>query len=222
MGFVECNRASRFQIHHALTDGMGYPTIQRSETMHVNYTDIISEMANDGWGQENGDKKKIKQEIITDPHKLTAYTSLEILRRLNMLGQAFQSPAKSSVPSNDRVTKPHELAAIWPEAKIGDYVYGGELVDGIDKSIIVKKDEKGHCLTISTGEFEEGDWLHCPSYAHTDEYRTLAEAIKEAALSDIKYHGKRLAYAQQALADVESGADLTKYMEEMPDDAQDD
>jgi hypothetical protein len=102
-------------------------------------------------------------------------------------------------------------AGEFPGIKLYDILYSGCFEDGFSELVVVGVDSDGHCQVVEPGfslEYENSATLAGP-----DAHRTMRDAIKSSAESDIEYHGPRLEFAKRALAAIEAGSDLSEFEE---------
>ena len=177
--------------------------------MHIPFSKIINELAGSGWGREFTDMDHGLTELTRDKAELNAYATVELIRRLNAIGDAVGEPRVHEY--YNRSLEVSKSAPTFPEVAVGDFLYGGDLESGIDRYLIVAKDDQGHCMVVRADDFDL-DRVPFLYIANSDHKTTVAEVIKETSEYDIAYCRKRLENAKAAIEAANNGDDLEDFM----------
>ena len=177
--------------------------------MHVSYSDIVTAIADEGWGREFESKEVAVKEIIQDKQMLNAFAMLELVKRFNAIGQACGS---KKVVTHDRAIRPDGSEPTFPSKEVGDRFYSGDLDDGFREFIVIAKDDEHHCMVVPLNEFDL-DYPPQARIASDWHQETKADAVRKAAECDVRYHGGRSENAKAALAAAISGEDVSQFMD---------
>ena len=175
---------------------------------HIDFTETVNSIAKAHWGRDFTGIEEASKGLLEDNSKLTAFALVELLRRLNAVARAIGESSSSvkeeiAIPSN---------AVPFPDKRVGDKLFHGDLEDGFTEYVIVSKNDNGICMIVSLDHFD----LHHPSCAMIAcnyHYQTIEDAIEEIAIIDQEYHGARLKRAEEALAAVKKKEDLSRFVD---------
>lgn len=176
--------------------------------MLVTFSELVSQIADSGWGKECENKDDAEKALIKDKQSLNAFALLELIKRLNAIGKA----AGKADTKNDREITIGKDAKKFPHKEVGDRLFHGDLEDGIAEYVIIAKDSEHHCMIVMINNFH----LHYPPAAgiacgyHKE---SIVDAVKEAATSDLMYHGGRSANAKAALDAATKGEDVSAFID---------
>lgn len=176
--------------------------------MHVTYSDIVTAIADGEWGREFDSKSDAEKEIIGDKQALNAFAMIELIRRFNAIGRACGSQSDGC---ENRSIQLHGREQAFPNKKVGDRLYSGDLEVGITEYVIIAKDENHRCMVVRLNDFNL-KWPPVSFLAHEDHKETLADAVRCAAESDVSYHVWRSEHAKAALEAASSGGDVSRFV----------
>lgn len=175
---------------------------------HFSFFKAIRGIANGNWGLSDNSKEDVERHLVENPEKMAAFAIADMLRRLYA---AFE-------PSRDELRELHyshltrsEGARKGDGLKIGDVIFEADMECGVSSRIVVGHDSDGFPVTLYTIESDE-DLRARPFYVYGEPCTSQVEALRRAALSDIRYHKPRLEWAQQCIEAIESGGDLTRFI----------
>lgn len=174
---------------------------------HYSNVDVASLLAKNGRGHAFKTQDEAELALAGDTSKLAAWGIIELLRRLNALGDSGKCDAEI-----EKIEKP-ENAKAFPEKKPGDFVYSGDLEDGISRYIVVSCDKSGFVLVVSCdAAIGDAAWAGQARVACDWHYSSERELVLESAASDIEFCTPRLERARKAIAACESGGDLMEFV----------
>lgn len=176
--------------------------------MHFSNTDVVNAISDGDWGFDFQDKESAAKKMMGDDKKLTAFALVELLKRLNAIGQAC---GKESVPHRRKVYVPEE-PAVFPDKNVGDFLYGGDFECGLTRYVIIAKNQNHHCMMIRTDDYDIANPSGPQIADKHDEFATKEEALAKFARTDLEYHGKRATLAQQALDAIASGKPIDDFV----------
>ena len=177
--------------------------------MHIPFADIINKLTTSTWGREFKDMDHGLNEFTRDKTELNAYATIELLHRLNAIGNAVGGPKVDNY--YNRSLEVAKSAPTFPDVAVDDFLYEGDLESGIDRYLIVAKDDQGHCMVVRADDFDL-DRVPFLYIANSDHKTTVAEVIKETSEYDIAYCRKRLENAKAAIEAANNGDDLEDFM----------
>lgn len=178
---------------------------------HVSYMDTVARMAKENWGREFASKGDATKEMAGKPEQMAAYGILEIIRRIDGAFDAAVDDRVSKKLADERRVHEWGNEKRFPQAKVGDVLYSGDCEDGLQTYRVIGVDDGGRCLVI--GEGFDLKYATTASLAWDGLHASPAEAFRHGAESDVSYHTPRLKRAHDILAAIESGDDLTPYMD---------
>lgn len=175
------------------------------EPKHYDYVDLIRQLSRSRWGREFEDEEAGQHHMMENPEKMMAWALMEFLNRLS-------GPPRERGPLL-RAPKVTEESGTFPDVEIGDKLYECEdSGDGVRQLVVLWKDADGHCLVAYYGEEItrqfEAEVFYASKYLHS----SLEDELRSVADKDRKYHEPELAKAMAIIKDLDSGADLTKYL----------
>ncbi len=182
--------------------------------MHIGYADVVARMVEEDWGQKFKSKEDAARHMIASPEKIGAFATVELLRRLNRVARAIGSCDRNR---DEDVLEIPDDAAVFPAKKIGEFLYTCDgIEEGVRTHVIVCKDDAGHCLIVTIGDFDKflkhSGWRSL-SFAYSDAYATIEEAIQAQARHSEQYYEKRAAAAKAALQAIANGDCLDRFVE---------
>lgn len=177
--------------------------------MHVTYSDIVSEIADGGWGSEFESTSDAAKEIIKNKQTLNAFAMIELIKRFNAIGQAC---GRQDVAHTDKTIRSNGNEKPFPSKHIGDRLYAGDLDDGFTEYVVIAKDENHRCMVVPLNDF---DLKYPPQIRIANDWyqETMADAVRQAAEHDVRYHGGRSENAKAALAAASSGEDVSRFVD---------
>ena len=183
--------------------------------MHVTFSEIVSQIADSGWGWEYENKEDAAKKLLEDKQALNAFAILELIKRFNAIGRA----AGSDDERNDRKITIRKNAKQFPHKAVGDRLFCGDLDDGICEYVIIAKDSEHHCMVVMLNDFSL-NYPPAPQIACDYHKESIIDAVKEAATADVKYHGGKAANARAALEAATKGEDVSAFIDgyEEPED----
>lgn len=188
------------------------------EKKHVNYSDIVTAIADGSWGQDYESQREAEKEMLGDKQMLTAIAAIELIKRLNAIGKACGS---QRVNHKEWSIEPFGDEPSFPTKEVGDRLYSGDLEDGISEYIIIAKDENHRCMVVGLHDFDL-KWppeIHLATKCHKE---TMTDAVKHAAKIDIEYHGEKFELAKGALQAASNGQDLSRFLHKPASDGDSD
>ena len=173
--------------------------------MHMTYADAFQKAVTSNWGKQCESSEDAQRELLTDPAKI-------LIGFFGALSQALG--AASYFRPSKKIGIAESADGTYPDCKIGDMLWGGDLSDGFSQNVIIKMDAENHVYVVAADPNYEphGFW------AAQNLFKTLAGAVLDSAKSDVDYHAPRLNWAKQAIAAVEGGGDLQPFTDGFPDD----
>ena len=175
--------------------------------MHVTFSEIVSQIADSGWGRECENKEDAAKKLIEDKQALNAFAILELIKRFNAIGKAA---GKDDTKNDHKITIGKD-AKKFPHKAVGDRLFYGDLDDGIGEYVIIAKDSEHHCMIVMLNNFGL-DYPPAPKIACDYHKESIIDAVKEAAQADAKYHGGRAANARAALEAATKGEDVDAFI----------
>lgn len=182
---------------------------------HVDFTDIVNNIAGSNWGKKFDSPDAAAKEMIGDIPRLTAFAMIELLKRFNAVANAV---GKSDCSHRRKLQIPGNVKR-YPDKSVGDRLFRGDIMDGISEYIIVAKGPDGVCLVIAMNDFD----LEYPTevfVACDDTHGTLEGALR-SDIGDVygmSYYTRIADYYKTALDAVDSGEDLSRFTDAMPED----
>jgi len=182
--------------------------------MQISFGDILSQIADSGWGKDFKNSDEAQRQIIADKPSLTAFAGVELLRRLNAIARAA-GPSEGS-PFRNRIDDDGEAVSL-PDVSIGDRLYEyAPSSEGLYEFIVVAKDEQHRCIIVRTGDF---DLKYGPTIrlADKDARTTKKEAIKDGMQQYLKWYEKEVEFCKQALKAADENADMSEFESGFPE-----
>lgn len=182
-----------------------------SKSHHSN-ADVAAMLAKSGWGKQFETQEDAQQAMMKNPGEVAAWGIIELLRRLNALGDTGRTKQSQATV----IAKPGNAKA-FPEKKPGDFLYSGDLDDGFHRWIVVSADSDGFVVVTECDQTIGSDVWGCGLTVGVDwHFASEREVVMDSAKTNIEYHAPKLRLAEKALAACESGGDLSEFMQ--PDD----
>ena len=170
--------------------------------MHFEFKDTVSEIARGSWGREHSDAREAERELLDDVPRLTAFAILELLRRLEGFSGKHRPDPREKIGGVESALK-------FPDVKIGDFLYGGDLIDGVVRYIVISKDDDYCVITPTYWEIGDRPYFMLAGREHK---RTPKEALIEGLKEDDGYYTRRSEYLLAIKRSVEADEPLDKYL----------
>lgn len=181
---------------------------------HYSFKEIAAAIAKNNWGREFETLSEAETALASDPAKLAAYGIVELLSRLNSLASAV-GDSRPDYGSSRKISIPDNVKS-FPNVPVGGVLFAGDLDEGIGRYVVLAKDENDYCLCALSNDFNL-KWPPSGFVADDSCYESLAECVAYAAENDIEYHGPKYEWAKAAKKASETGNDLEKFLEPMPE-----
>ena len=180
--------------------------------MHISFSDILSQIADGGWGRDFKDSDEAAKNIMNDRQTLTAFAGVELLRRMNAI-------ARAAGPSESKSHRPkisESDAVCLPDVSVGDHLYEYDEDSGILEFIVIAKDEKNRCMIVRMNDF---DLQYGPTLrlADSDARKTKKEAIEDGARRFLKWNEKGVEFFRKALTVANDGGDMSEFENGQPE-----
>lgn len=185
--------------------------------MHESFVKTIRRISKSNWGSEYKSSEDAAKALAGKGWSITDAAIVEIVRRLNVVVDALarddQNDRSQQEDENFKVRP--DGAKAFPGIKIGDILYGDwSIEDGVSRYVVVSVQEGDFCQIVMVDPWSpkiRAYWVEVDAGL----FRTEAEAIREGVTNIIKYHKLRLQFAERALRAVETGEDLTPFVNGM-------
>lgn len=174
---------------------------------HYSFLETVSRLANSNWGQKFANTNDADKDLMRKPGELTAMACLELLHRFNEFIKAMGDRGECN---RYAITKPTNAKA-FPDVKVGDFLWSGDVIDGFSRFVVVAKDKDGYALIISCNWSDT--YTPRPHYATEYDYTSLEETMLKDAKAGIKYAEDLSARAAKVIAAIEAGEDVTQFEE---------
>jgi len=176
--------------------------------MYVSFSEIISQIADEGWGRKYESKEEAKKSLVANEQSLTAFATLELIKRLNAIGRAAGNDTDRS---RNRELKIPKNAKRFPNKSIGERLFCGNLIEGFAEFVIIAKDSEHHCMVVLLNNFDL-QWPPAAAIAQEDFFDSMIDAVKNAAEEDVDYYGKRAEFSKKALDAAIKGEDVSEFI----------
>lgn len=180
---------------------------------HFNFLETVNGIS-DGWGSNFASMNDAQRNLIDNPDKMAAFAALEMLKRFDAVARAMRPSTQPTVES--RKIPFVEAGKPFPHVKVGEFLWTGDLWEGIYKCVVLAKNDQQLCMVCVVDDFD----TECPPHiriADSDYYETEEQAVRAGALDVIEYHGKRYERAKRAIEACDSGADLSEFEDAIED-----
>ncbi len=177
-------------------------------TKHFSFTDVVNGITESGWGNKQETPDDAAKVMMDDIPKLSAYALVEILKRMNAIAAAAGATGRSKLERKLEIT---DESKPFPDKQIGDKVYRCDLDEGAWELVIVGKNKDGMCIVMHT-DFDL-DYPPNARIASKNMFASSEEAISDAAKRDLAWHEPKLQFAKDALAAIEAGDDLSRFVD---------
>jgi hypothetical protein len=177
--------------------------------MHVSFSEIVNKVADDEWGRDFETTEDAAKAIVGDKQLLNAWAVIELIKRFNAIGRAAGNGHDGLLRSRKITLDGDEKK--FPNKSVGDRLYGGDLLDGIQEFVIIAKDSQDHCMIVLMNDFDL-DWPPKVCIADECHKETLLDAVKQSLEENWPYYADRAAYTKEALEAVAKGEDLTRFL----------
>lgn len=175
--------------------------------MHQSYTKIVSRIAESTWGQDFKDKESAEKALLNDSQKLSAYASIELLRRLQAVCRAV---GKEDNYSNSNRVHIDDSAARLPDVSIGQHLFEFSIDEGMTEFVVVAKGEDDTCLMVMLGDY---DLEYGPSVrlADSDTKTSKKDAMLHGAMQKLRWEENAVEMARKIRDCVASDLPLTEF-----------
>jgi len=170
------------------------------------FRETIDRIARAEWGASHDNADAAEKAIVDRPNDLTAATLIELVRRFNVfieeMGRDDNKVERREIEESDEDKK-------FVGLKAGDQLYTCDLECGLRAHAVTYVSESGSAAVVEL-EQPAFSWVWT-AFADDTYYATPAEALKHAARYDMQYHGNRVKFAEDCLAALASGGDLSEF-----------
>ncbi len=171
------------------------------------FRETLRRIVSEEWGQTFSTKEEADQALIDDNSQIMAVAVMELIDRFNQF--VFHMGAVEESQRRDCSMSVDEDDKVFPNLKIGDSLWSGDIETGISRYIVTANGEK----TIVIPCHDKGrTYAYRTRYASNWMRESLAECIEEAARETLSHAERAVLRAKAAIQDVAEGGDLMKYV----------
>jgi len=173
----------------------------------MDFTDIVSGIASKNWGRDFATSDEAEKALVGDKAALTAFASVELLRRLDVIASALGRKQRNN--DSPRIYTPQDAVKL-EGVSVGDRLYEYSTEEGLAEFIVVAKSPEELCLMVRADDF---DLKYGPTtrLADKDTKRTAIEAMRHGALAHLDAYEQEVEFAKRLRDAIDGGLPLQEF-----------